>query len=175
MLEDYNPYKYLRKAQTTKFRELTFPILIIFISFALSYVWESNLLIILSLVGLLGYINISIRYRIRQTIPEESGPNLILAPLNARISWIKANKIMLVKKWYYTCEFRTPTAFEIKYKLNCSKKIWFEQKNNLPGKLVGIVPMKATCELEIPSDFKVMVRKGEKIIAGETVIASQNY
>jgi hypothetical protein len=35
--------------------------------------------------------------------------------------------------------------------------------------------MKATCELEIPSDFKVMVRKGEKIIAGETVIASQNY
>jgi hypothetical protein len=87
MLEDYNPYKYLRKAQTTKFRELLFPILIIFISFALSYVWESNLLIILSLVGLLGYINISIRYRIRQTIPEESGPNLILAPLNARISW----------------------------------------------------------------------------------------
>ena len=50
--------------------------------------------------------------------------------------------------------------------------MWFELENTLPGKLVGIVPRPAICELEIPDNFQIKIKKGEKLIAGESVIAS---
>jgi hypothetical protein len=172
MLEDYNPYKYLRQAQTAKFKELLFPILLILVSFLLSYFLETDLLIFLSLSGFLGYIIISIRYRIHRVIPLEIDSKFILAPINSRVAEIAGNKVKLRKKWYYTCDFRTAAAFKLKLNLTATKSVWFELENTLPGKLVGIVPRPAICELEIPDGFQIKIKKGDKLIAGESVIAS---
>lgn len=173
MLEDYNPYKYIRQAQTAKFKELLYPILVILGSFILSYFLESDLLIFISLAGFIWYIYISIRYRIHQVIPVATNSNKILAPINSRVISKNGNKLKLRKKWYYNCDVRTPALFKLNFELSSAKSIWFELENSLPGKLVGIVPKPAICELEIPDDFQVNIKKGEKLIAGETVIASR--
>jgi len=171
MLEDYNPYKYLRQAQTSKFKELLYPILLILASFILSYFLESDLLIFISLAGFIWYIYVSIRYRIHRIIPLEINSNIILAPINSRVIEIAGNKITLRKKWYYNCDLRTAAAFKLNLELTTAKSVWFESENTLPGKLLGIVPRPAICELEIPDDFQIKINKGEKLIAGESVIA----
>ncbi|MDY6916087.1 MAG: hypothetical protein SVM86_07215 [Candidatus Cloacimonadota bacterium] len=172
MMETYNPYLFIRQTQRKKFRELLYPILIVVFSFILSYFFQTDVLIIISLAGFIWYIYISIRYRVHQTLPVQDKKNIILAPLNSRVVKISEHHIVLKKKWYYNCEIRNPANFPINYNINSSKTIFYEKNSNILGKFIGIVPVKATCRIEIPQDFEIKVNKGEKLIAGETLLAA---
>lgn len=79
-MEKFNPTAYLLKIQKIKYTEAIIPILIIFSGFAINFIKPYSFVKYLSLLGLLGFLFISLKYRIRKNIPpEENG--VILSPV----------------------------------------------------------------------------------------------
>ncbi len=56
-------------------------------------------------------------------------------------------------------------------KIESAKVIYFEEQPTLTGKLIGVVSSSATCICKIPVDWKIEINIGNKVIAGETILA----
>ncbi|MCK4653204.1 MAG: hypothetical protein KAU01_02040 [Candidatus Cloacimonetes bacterium] len=175
MISDYNPIEYLTRIQSLKYKAATVPILIVIISFSVNLIFKIDLVKYFSLLGLLLFLFILMKYRIKRTVPSESEEEIVLAPIHGRIIKIEDNKILIKKSFLDPADIRCVTNNKnVKITITNSSITWFEKNTNLLGKLIGIVPHSAECICELPNDYKIEVQVNQKIEAGETIIARKN-
>ena len=175
MISDYNPIEYLTRIQSLKYKAATVPILIVIISFSVNLIFKIDLVKYFSLLGLLLFLFILMKYRIKRTVPSESEEEIVLAPIHGRIIKIEDNKILIKKSFLDPADIRCVTNNKnVKITITNSSITWFEKEAILPGKLIGIVPHSAECICELPNDYKIEVQVNQKIEAGETIIARKN-
>lgn len=174
-MEKYNPTEYLLKIQKIKYNEALIPILLIFSSFAINFIKPYSFVKYLSLLGLLAFFFISLKYRIRKNIPpEESG--IILSPVYGVVTALDLSTSQLtIKKGFFTpADYRFPAQLDkVVFIIDKGKITLFETTCHIPGKLIGILPLSASIICNIPEGFKIMVEEGQKIIAGETILAAE--
>ena len=174
-MDKYNPVEYLTKIQKLKYKAAAIPIALVALSFIFSIKANSIYLTFISLIGFVLFIFISGRSRIKKNIPPNFEKLVLLAPLNGTVRSINLeNKTIVIKKGFFqTSEIRSnPPNMEVN--ITARKIFWFELSSDIQGKLVGIVPASAECTCNLPSNFKISVQIGQKVISGETIIGTMN-
>ena len=175
MISDYNPIEYLTRIQGLKYKAATVPILIVTISFSINLIFKIDLVKYFSLLGLLLFIFILMKYRIKRTVPSESEGEIVLAPIHGKIIKVENNEITIEKSVFAPADIRCMTNEKnINMQITNTSINWFEKEAILPGKLIGIVPHSAECICELPNDYRIEVQVNQKVEAGETVIGKKN-
>ncbi|MCD4797221.1 MAG: hypothetical protein K8R49_08650 [Candidatus Cloacimonetes bacterium] len=172
MIEKYNPTEYLIKLQKIKYRALIFPIGVIIISFGVYYIFRINFMKYFSIAGLIVYFFIIMLFHVKKTIPPQTENNVVLAPIFGKISEIKDRKVKIKKSLFQPADIRCAESGK-EINITSSRIYWFEKKAALQGKLIGVIPANAECICEIPDEFDIEVKIGQKVEAGETIIGSK--
>ncbi len=173
MLTDYNPIEYLTKIQNLKYRAATLPIIIVVVSFSINMIFEVDIVKYCALLGLFFYVFVLMCYRIKKQVPPENSDTAILSPVHGKIFQIDANRIKIKKHILEAADFRCSSKENIKIQFSNSRLFRFENDCNVPGKLIGIIPHSVICTITIPENYKIEVNFGEKVEAGETILAKQ--
>ncbi len=169
MIEKYNPTEYLIKLQNIKYRALMFPILIIIISFGVYYIFRIDFVKYFSIAGLIAYFFIMMIFHVKKTVPPQTENDDVLAPIFGKVSEIKDRKITIKKSLFQPADIRCAASGK-EINITSSRIYWFERNATLQGKLIGVVPSNAECIYEVPDEFDIEVKIGQKIEAGETII-----
>lgn len=172
-MEKYNPTDYLIKIQKIKYSEAIIPILLVFFSFAINFIKPDSFVKYLSLLGLLGFFFISFKYRIRKNIPPQE-PDVVLSPVYGIINDldISTNTFKIRKGIFTPADYRYPGETEkVEFKLTKGNRTLFETTSHLAGKLIGILPLAAEISCKLPEELEIKVKAGQKVIAGETILA----
>ncbi len=173
MLTDYNPIEYLTKIQTLKYRAATLPIIIVVVSFGINMILKVDFVKYCALLGLIFYVFVLMRYRIKKQLPPENSDMALLSPLHGKIFQIDANQIKIKKNILEAADFRCSSSENLKIEFSKSRLFHFENDCNVPGKLIGIIPHSVICIITIPENYEIEVSPGEKVEAGETILAKQ--
>ncbi len=169
-MSNYTPSEYLTKIQKLKYKAAIFPILLVIISFGLNILFELDQVKYLSIIGLIWYIFIIIKFRIRNNYPPESETEIILSPIYGRIVKIEGNSITIKKGIFQSADIRY-AGQNIKVKIGSKKVNYFEERPTLVGKLIGMISSPAICICEVPEEWKIEINIGDKVVAGETILA----
>jgi len=175
MLTDHNPIEYLTKIQTLKYRAATLPIIIVVVSFGINMILKVDVVKYCALLGLIFYVFVLMRYRIKKQVPPENSDMAILSPLHGKIFQIDANTIKIKKHLLEAADFRCSSMGNIEIEFSKSRLFRFENDCNVPGKLIGIIPHFVICIITIPENYKIEVSPGEKVEAGETILAKPDF
>ena len=169
-MSNYTPVEYLTKIQKLKYKAAIFPILLVVISFVLNILFELDQAKYLSIIGLIWYIFIIIQFRVRRNYPPESETEIVLSPIYGRVTKIENNSITIKKGVFQAADIRYPGQ-NIEVKIDSRKVTYFEEQPTLTGKLIGVVSSSAMCICEILDDWKIEINIGNKVVAGETILA----
>ena len=169
-MSEYTPVEYLTKIQKLKYKAAIFPILLVIISFGLNMIFELDQAKYLSIIGLIWYIFIIIRFRIRRNYPPENENEIILSPIYGKVIKIENNLITIKKRFLQPADIRY-SGKNIIVKITSKYAIYFEDQSSLPGRLIGIISFSAICICEITTDYKIELNVGNKVVAGETILA----
>jgi hypothetical protein len=173
MLADYNPIEYLTKIQNLKYRTATLPIIIVVVSFGINMIFKVDIVKYCALLGLIFYVFVLMRYRIKKQIPPENSGTMILSPIHGKIFQIDANRIKIKKHILEAADFRCSSMENIEIEFLKSQLFRFENDCNVPGKLIGIIPHSVICIITIPENYEIEVTPNKKVEAGETILAKQ--
>ncbi|MFC1887473.1 hypothetical protein ACFLYK_01545 [Candidatus Cloacimonadota bacterium] len=172
-MEKFNPTDYLLKIQKIKYKEAVIPILLVFSGFAINFINPYSFVKYLSLFGLLAFIFISLKYRVRKNIPPDE-KNIILSPVYGIVSDLDSSTgTLTISKGFFTpADYRCASINEEGlFQIKKGTLTLFETKCFLAGKLIGILPLNAVILCKLPPEFNLETVIGGKLIAGETVIA----
>ena len=172
MLEKYNPTEYLIKLQNIKYKALMFPIVAIIISFGVYYIFRIDFMKYFSIAGLIVYFFIMMIFHVNKTIPPQTEKDVVLAPIFGKVAEIKDRKITIKKSLFQPADIRCADSGK-EINITSSRIYWFERNATLQGKLIGVVPSNAECIYEVPDDFDIKVKVGQKMKAGETIIGNK--
>lgn len=169
MQEKYNPTHILKKVLTAKYKASILPVLVILINlfFFTGYRWS----VYLSLAAFLAFIYISIRYRVYNAVPPEE-EDAILSPIHGKVQSVdeSTHTVIIKKSPFHHADYRA-SGGEMEYELKAGIKLIFEEDISRPGYLVGIIPTTAKCKCVLPAEYQLEVQQGEKLYAGESIIA----
>lgn len=171
MLTDYNPIEYLTKIQSLKYRAATLPIIIVVVSFSINMIFKVDIVKYCALLGLIFYIFVLMCYRIKKQVPPENSDTAILSPIHGKIFQIDANTIKIKKHILEAADFRCSSRENVEIEFSKARLFRFENDCNMPGKLIGIFPYSVICIITIPKNYEIEVSLGEKVEAGETILA----
>lgn len=169
-MSNHTPVEYLAKIQKLKYKAAIFPILLVIISFGLNILFELDQVKYLSIIGLIWYIFIIIKFRVRRNYPPESESEIILSPIYGKIIEIEGSSITIKKGIFQSADIRY-TGQNIEVKIKSKKVNYFEEQTTLAGKLIGVISSSAICICEVPEDWKIEINIDDKIVAGETILA----
>ena len=178
MNEDFTPVSYLLKAQKLKYRAALIPILLVILGLLLSNYTKFSYAKYISLLGLIGYFWVILKFRIHKRVSPTIEETVIYAPIHGKIISVseKDDKIIVAfaKGLFQPVEIRCPSV-EKNTVISCEKgKIsWFERSAFKPKKMVGIVHAAAIVKISFPKEYKLLLSKGSKVIAGETEIGKK--
>jgi len=167
---DYTPVEYLTKLQKLKYKAAIFPILLIAISFGLNIIFELDQAKYLSIIGLLWYIFIIMKFRVNRNHPPTTKNEIILSPIYGKITKIENNLITIKKGIFHSADLRY-AGQNIEVNIDSKHVKYFEDQPDLAGKLIGIIFSSANGFCRIPDDWKIEINIGEKVTAGETILA----
>lgn len=167
---EYTPVEYLTKIQKLKYKAAIYPILLVIISFGFNMIFEFDQAKYLSVIGLIWYILIIIQFRVRRNYPPESETNIVLSPIYGKVVKIEENSITIKKGFFQSADFRY-SGQNIEVKIISKQVNYFDEQAILIGKLIGIIPSSAICICEIPNDWKIEINTGDKVVAGESILA----
>lgn len=169
-MSDYTPVEYLSKIHKLKYKAAIFPILLVILSFGLNILFELDQVKYLSIIGLIWYILIIIKFRIRRNYPPESESEIVLSPIYGKVIKIEDSFITIKKGIFQSADIRY-AGQNIEVRIKSKRVSYFEEQPSLVGKLIGIVSSSAICICKIPKDWKIDIISGDKVVAGETILA----
>ena len=167
---NYTPVEYLAKIQKLKYKAAVFPILLVIISFGTNLLFDIDQAKYLSVIGLIWYIFIIIQFRITRNYPPESETEIILSPIYGKVTKIEGGSITIKKGSFQSADFRY-TGQNIEVKIKSKQVTYFEDQPSLAGRLIGVISTSAICICEMPTDWKIEINVGDKVVAGETILA----
>ena len=169
-MSEYTPVEYLTNIQKLKYKAAIYPILLVIISFGFNMIFELDQAKYLSIIGLIWYIFIIIKFRVRRNFPPESEIEIILSPIYGKITKIEDNFITIKKGIFNSADIRF-AGQNIKVKIISKQVNYFEERPTIAGRLIGIISSSAICICEIPEDWKIEINSGDKVVAGESILA----
>ena len=175
MSEELTPVSYLLKAQKLKYRASLIPILLVILGLFLSSYTKLSYAKYISLLGLIGYFLVILKFRIHKRISPTIEETVIYAPIHGKIISVSENDdniiVTFAKGLFQPVEIRCPSA-EKNVVISCEKGqiSWFERSAFKPKKMVGIVHAAAIVKISFPKEYKFLLPNGSKVIAGETEI-----
>ncbi len=171
-MNEFNPESYLLKIQKQKYKIAIFPILIVIISFFLHSSFQFTFLKYFSLAGLLGYVFVIMLHKVNKAVPPVCEQKHILSPISGKITSIQNNQIEIIKSIFDPIDIRySSSSDKIDIIWKNRKPLFFEENCQLPGKLIGMIIGKSNCVLKLSDDYEIEVEDGQKIFAGETIMA----
>lgn len=170
-----NPDNFLLKIQKQKYKAGFFPILLVVISFALNMMFQIEFLKYTSLLGLALYILVAMIYKVNKAVPPISDKEIILAPMSGKILNINNNSIIIKKSLFSSVDLRCSNTDGNKLIYwKHGKFLFFTKDDFIPGNLTGMVAGNAECEVNISENFQIEIEVGNKVTAGESILAIQN-
>ncbi|RLC52865.1 MAG: hypothetical protein DRI23_01815 [Candidatus Cloacimonadota bacterium] len=171
-MNEFNPESYLLKIQKQKYKIAIFPILIVIISFFLHSSFQFTFLKYFSLAGLLGYVFVLMLHKVNKTVPPVCEQKHLLSPISGKIASTNNNKIEIIKSIFDPIDIRCSTSSDkIDIIWKNKKPLFFEEHCQINGKLIGMLIGKVNCVLKLPDEYKIEVEDGQKVFAGETILA----
>jgi hypothetical protein len=145
------------------------------------------------ILALIYYFYVSARYRTGKVMPE-SDVKSFLSPICGKVTEIRedgfASLIFIERTAFTPADLRSAHIDDIRAPQGTGEDPSFasetigtqwwiptppgvivESRPNLPGMLIGLVPGNAVCRCRIPNSMTITVTTGEKVIAGENVLA----
>ncbi len=169
-MSNYTPVEYLSKIQKLKYKSAIFPILLVFFSFGINMIFEIDQAKYFSIIGLLWYILIIMKFRVSKSYPPENKNEIILSPIYGKVTKIEDRFITIKKGIFQSADIRY-AGQNIEVRIKSNRVSYFENQTALAGKLIGVVSSSAICICKIPKDWKIDIISGDKVIAGETILA----
>jgi len=174
-MNKFNPEQYLLKIQKQKYKIAILPILVVVIGFFFHSSFQFTFLKYVSLAGLLGYVFVIMLHKVNKAVPPVCEQKHILSPISGKITSIKNNKIEIEKSIFDPIDIRCSTSSDkIDIIWKNRKPKFFEENCQLPGKLIGMIIGKVNCILKLPDDYVIDVKEGQKLLAGETIMAKSS-
>ena len=174
-MEEFNPSGLLLKIQKIRFKEAALPILLVFAGFAINFIRPLAFVKYMSLLGLIGYIFITIKYRVSKNFPPEEA-DVILSPVYGKITEIDkiSGTVTILKGVFRYADYRCPASdHDPEFRIVSGTCSLFEADCTTPGRLIGILPLSARIECRIPDKYRIEVSSGTRVKAGETILASR--
>ena len=169
-MSEYTPIEYLTKIQKLKYKAAIFPILLVIISFGLNMIFEFDQAKYLSVIGLIWYIFIIIQFRVRRNYPPESETEIVLSPIYGKVTKIEGNSITIKKGLFHAADIRH-SGQNIEVIIKSKQVNYFEEQPSLAGRLIGVISSSGICICGIPEGWKIELNVGDKVAAGETILA----
>jgi len=166
------PASYLSKVQKLKYKVAIFPILLVFISFIINMTFGIDQVKYLSVIGLVWYIIIIMKFRVKKAYPHKKENKILLSPIHGKIIKIEENSISIKRGIFDPADLRY-SGQEMEVDLSSNNIKYFEEEPEVPGKLIGIILSSGICKCSVPNDWEIVVRSGEKVSAGETILAEK--
>ncbi len=167
---DYTPIEYLTKIQKLKYRAAILPVLLVIFSFGLNMIYEIDQAKYFSVIGLFWYILIIIQFRVTRNHPPEIEAEIILSPIYGKVTKIEDGFITIKKGLFQSADIRY-AGQNIQVKIKSKKVNYFEEQPSLSGRLIGVISSSAICICDIPEVWKIEINIGDKVVAGETILA----
>ena len=169
-MSKYTPIEYLTKIQKLKYKAAILPILLVIISFGLNMIYVIDLAKYFSVIGLFWYIFIIIQFRVTRNHPPEIEAEIILSPIYGKVTKIEDGFITIKKGLFQSADIRY-AGKNIEVKIKSKMMNYFEEQPSLSGRLIGIISSSAICICKISEDWKIEINIGDKVVAGETILA----
>jgi hypothetical protein len=180
----------LQKIKYLQFRRQLIPIIVVVLLLVLNIFWPHPYLFYPSLLAFAWYIWERILWRTKNKIAAPE-PGTFVSPVNGRISSVKrgedSTEIILKKSVIDIVELRLPypglrmesirnllfdTAAGLVSLQIQSHRIAFFENRDVAGEVIGVVPGNSTFEIKVPAGLKILVKPGQAVFGGETVLFS---
>lgn len=171
-MSELTPVEHLTKIQKLKYRAAIFPILLVIISFVVNMTLGFEPIKYVSLIGLFWYVFIIMKFRIKRAYPSENKNKILISPVHGKIVKIEGNFITIKRGFFDAADLRF-SGQELDVEFDTKRVIYFEEKPTTPGKLIGVILAPAICKISVTEGWKILVKAGDKISAGETVLVEK--
>ncbi|MEA2096791.1 MAG: hypothetical protein U9P73_08900 [Candidatus Cloacimonadota bacterium] len=169
-MSEYTPVEHLTKIQKLKYRAAFFPILLVIISFVLNMIYGIDQTKYLSIFGFIWYLIIIIQFRVRRNYPPESKTEIALSPIYGKVSKIEDRSITIKKGFFQSADIRY-AGQNIEVTIRSKQAKYFEDQPSLAGRLIGVISSSGICICGIPEGWKIELNVGDKVTAGESILA----
>lgn len=167
-LELYNPITVVSAIQKTKFKFAGIPILLVLISFVGSYREAGEWTNYLALAGLILYLFVVMLFRLNRRLRYlDEQPSLVF-PINGKIIELEPGKMIIAKKIFEPAEIRW-AGQDFTLQSLAGKIYIFEPECNTVGRMIGVAPFSAVCNLAVPEALAKKYKVGMKVEAGQAV------
>jgi len=171
-MSEYTPVEHLTKIQKLKYKAAFFPILLVIVSFVLNMIYGIDQAKYLSIFGLIWYIIIIIQFRVRRNYPPKSKTEIALSPIYGKVTEIEDRSITIKKGFFQSADIRY-AGQNIEVTIKSKQVNYFEEQPSLAGRLIGIISSSGICICGIPEGWKIELNIGDKVAAGETILAAK--
>jgi hypothetical protein len=182
--------KVLHKIKYLQFRRQIIPILMVVALMVLHVFWAQSYTFYITMAAFAWYLWERIKFRTKNKILVPDAGTFV-SPVNGKIQVLKhadgITQISMRKSFLDVIELRLPYPdlkmennrnwiFETpKGQVNLriqSERITFFENTNEPGKVIGVLPGSSIITVNVPSSVKVLVKAGQPVFGGETVLFS---
>ncbi len=193
MITETTPLSTLLAINKMKYKSAIIAFLLVVLSFVLNAYMENSYSQYIALAGLAYYLFILLIYSVNKSVPISDDENSLLAPINGKVADITnengKTSITIVKHFFNAADIRrVHSADEIEFKKNrvdaqnSENEFFWSVKGNVgnlltetnkaetKASLIGISVGSGTCRFEFPAGYDCYIQKGDKVIAGETII-----
>jgi len=191
MLSDYNPNRIFLDVMRLKYRLMLPSIALIVVCFVLNFFVESPVLRYLAAVALLGYFVVFFAWRLRRLVPPDE-PGTVLAPLCGKVTAVEEHateRVVVIRKGLFAAaDVRSATPGETAadthtLRNSAGDASWhvasgifhlLDDRPALQGKLIGVLPFGGECRVTLAKTWKITVKPGESVSAGETTLGTRD-
>jgi hypothetical protein len=167
-LELYNPITVVSAIQKTKFKFAGIPILLVLISFIGSYKDAAEWTNYLALAGLILYLLVVMLFRVNRRLRYlDEQPSLVF-PINGKIIELEPGRLSIAKKIFEPAEIRW-AGQDFNLQSLAGKIYIFDAECSTAGRLIGVAPFSAICQLAVPPTLAEKYKVGMKVQAGQAV------
>lgn len=192
------PIRHLRAIKKKQYLMLLLPFGVIALGIGMQYWFPSagflNIpALAVTLIGIVIYMWFYATYRYNNKIPKpEEG--VIVSPLEGKIKYIRTNQdlqlININKTYLDVLEIRCPHQDciledemlklhredgTITFRFNSDKIKWLQTSHWETGDLIGIMPGKGSCTINLPKSYELAITEGQNTAPGQTVITTISH
>lgn len=189
----YHPVHVLQGIQKARLNKSYLPMAVVVICLILAPKVPFHLFNAISVLALGYYLYIAATHRTSKTMPPE-GVGYVLSPVCGQVASVETvggiHIVRIVRTRFTPADLRSATADDLRAPQGADQaptfssialnSEWtipapnakiFENRPNLPGMLIGIVPVAGECICRIPDTMTLTVTPGAQVAAGETILA----
>ncbi|MCD6181826.1 MAG: hypothetical protein J7K89_05530 [Candidatus Cloacimonetes bacterium] len=156
--------------QKTKYRYAAIPLLLVVGGFALDAAHIISWSRWISFSGLLGYIVVAALFHLRRPVVPTPEFPVVLSPVCGIVRSVDDAVITIHKRLLDAADVCSSLAVFSSDRMHVIKHDSVDQ-----GTLIGVIPGAVDVQCTIPREFTIIAQPGQRVLAGESVLAQQHH